>query len=271
MFKFFEDLETIKFGSVSLATILSAVLIFLICLIVIKIIGCIISRLLKKSKLEKGLKSFIGSAVRIGLWALAVVIVAESLGIPTASLVATLSVAGLALSLAIQGIMSNLFSGLTLLATKPFISGEYIELNSIAGTVQAVGLFYTNILTIDNKLVYIPNSEVTSSKIQNFSRAPLRRVDLLFTASYECSTESVKKALYEAMEADDRILRDPAPFAAIMSYKSSSIEYVVRAWVKTPDYISVYFSLNESVRESFERNGVSMSYEHVNVHVVSTP
>ena len=265
---FFGKLSGIYLGTLSLSSILSAIVIFIICLIVTRILSKVLGKAMEKSKLEKGLKSFILSAIRIGLWAIVIVIVAESLGIPTASLVAVLSVAGLALSLAIQGIASNLFSGVTVLATKPFVSGDYVELGGVSGTVHAVGLFHTTILTVDNKLIYVPNSDVTSSKIINYSHEPKRRVDITVNVAYDSPIEEVKAALTELMEGDARILHDPAPFVSILSYKGSTVEYVIRAWVNTADYWDVYFALNEGLLPALAKHGCEMSYDHVNVHMV---
>lgn len=248
--------------------LLKALVVALICYIAIKAIRRIFDGVLEKTHFEKGLKSFISSAVNVALWSVAVIIVCQSLGIQVTSLVAVLSVAGVALSLSIQGIMSNLFSGVCVLGTRPFVAGEYVSLNGIEGTVDSVGFFYTSVKTVDNKLISVPNSEITSAKVINFSREALRRVDLTFSASYDNGTEQVKNALLESARADSRVLDTPAPFAGLLSYKDSCIDYVLRVWVKSGDYWDVYFALNESVRESFKRHGVEMTYNHVNVHVV---
>ena len=210
------------------------------------------------------------NAVLIGvlLWILAIIIVANALGINTTSLVALVSVAGLALSLSIQNVMSNLFSGITLLIAKPFTTGDFVEVAGKTGTIKAVGLFYTQMDTLDNVAISIPNSDVTASAVNNYSREPLRRVDRTFTTSYESSTEDVKAAILDAVAKDSRILADPAPFVRLLEYKGSTVEYVVRVWCKNADYWSVYFDLNENVRESFAAKGVKFSYEHVNVHIV---
>ncbi|MBR2880075.1 MAG: mechanosensitive ion channel [Oscillospiraceae bacterium] len=257
-------------GLAGASNIISAIVIFLICLIAIKVISTVVGKLLDKSKkLEGTLKGFIKTALKIVLWALAIIIVAGSLGIDTASLVAVLSIAGLALSLAVQNVMSNLFSGITLLLTRPFVQGDLIEVGANLGTVKSVGLFYTVIDTLDNRVVSIPNGDVTASSIVNYSRNPLRRVDFTFNASYESSTESVKAAILEAIAEDSRISDFQPPFVVIGAYKESTVEYIVRVWCDNADYWDVYFGLNERVRESFARNGVKMSYPHVNVHVVN--
>ena len=258
-----------KLGVDSVASILSAILLFLVCWIVIKIVMKTVDNLLRKSKkIDGALTNLVRNAINALLWVIAIIIIANALGINTASLVALVSVAGLALSLAVQNVMSNLFSGITLLITKPFAAGDFVDVAGKTGIIKSVGLFYTELDTLDNIAVSIPNGDVTASSINNYSREPLRRVDQFFSASYDDSTEAVRAAILEAIEADERILRDPAPFVRLHSYEASSIRYVSRVWCKSADYWNVYFDLNERVRESFLRHGVSMSYEHLNVHVV---
>ena len=256
-------------GLSGLSRILSAVIVFLICLIAVRVISKILDKLLSRcSRLDGTLKGFLKTAVRIGLWALAIVIIAGALGIPTASLVAVISIAGLALSLSVQNILANLFSGITLLITKPFGQGDLVDIGANNGTVKSVGLFYTVIDTLDNRCISIPNSDVTGASVVNYSREPLRRVDLTFSASYDSSTEAVRAAILEAAQADRKILADPAPFIVIGQYKDSAVEYIVRVWCNNADYWDVYFGMNERVRDSFAKHGVEMTYSHLNVHVV---
>ncbi len=261
------SVSEISVGTLSLMKLISAVLIFLVCLLVITIIMKAIDQIQRRSKLDKTINSFIRSAIKVGLWIIALIIVADKLGIQTTSLVTLIGVAGLALSLSIQGVLSNLFSGLTTLATKPFAAGDYVELDGVSGSVTEVGLFYTTITTVDNKVIYIPNSQVAGAKIINYTKQKNRRADLTFSVSYDAPTEMVKAALMEAMTTDDRILKDPAPFAGLLSYKDSSVEYVMRAWTKREDYWDVYFDLNERVRDLFEKRGIRMTYNHLNVHI----
>ena len=265
----FEKLDQIRIGSLSLSTLFGALITFLICLIVISILMKIFNRALNGTKkMGRTMKNFLLSAVKIALWVIAVIIIAGQLGIPTASLVALLSIAGLALSLSVQGVLGNLFSGLTLLMTHPFAEGNFVEIAGKTGTVKSIGLLYTTINTLDNVVISIPNSDVVGASINNYSAEPLRRVDMLFCAAYSEPTEKVKSAIMEVINADSRILDDPAPFVALNAYKDSVVEYVVRAWVKNADYWDVHFSLNERVRESFAKNGVAMSFAHMNVHIV---
>ena len=262
-------LGKIQIGSMALSTLISAVLTFLVCLVIMQIILRLLSRVLNRAnKMDGTLKGFILSAVKIVLWILTGTIVAGAFGIPTTSLVALISIAGLALSLSVQNILSNLFSGLTLLISKPFKSGDYVEVAGKTGIVKTVGLFYTQLNTLDNVSINIPNSDVTGTTINNYSREPLRRVDRVFSAAYESPTEDVKAAIFEAISRDNRILQDPAPFVRLSEYRESCIEYTVRVWCKNTDYWDVFFNLNENVRDCFANQGVEMTYNHMNIHIL---
>lgn len=262
-------LGKIQIGSMALSTLISAVLTFLVCLVVMQIVMRLLGRVLNRAnKVDGTLKGFIHSAVKIVLWILTGTIVAGALGIPTTSLVALISIAGLTLSLSVQNILSNLFSGLTLLISKPFKAGDYVEVAGKTGIIKTVGLFYTQLNTLDNIYVNIPNSDVTGTTINNYSREPLRRVDRVFSAAYESPTDDVKSAVFEAISRDSRILQNPAPFVRLSEYRDSCIEYTVRVWCKNADYWDVFFNLNENVRECFADKGVEMTYNHMNVHIL---
>ncbi len=265
---FFNSLADIKLGDISLSSILSAVLIYVVCYVVIRLLCRAFEKLLDRSKhIDASLKTFFSGAIKAVLWVIAIIIIAGSLGIPVTSLVAVLSVAGVALSLALQGLLSNLFSGITILATRPFNVGDYVQVGGEGGTVKSIGLFYTALDTPDNRVVYAPNGDITSGKIVNYSAEALRRVIIPVTASYDSATEDVRRAVLAAAAKDERILSEPAPMAAISSFGSSSVEYTVRVWCKSEDYWDVLFALNENIRESFAEHGVEMSYDHLNVHI----
>lgn len=255
-------------GSLTLGMLLYAIVIFLVCAIVIRIVNTILGRMLDKAKrLDPTLSGFVRTGAKIVMWAIAIVIIAGSLGIPTASLVALLSIAGLALSLSVQSLMSNLFSGITLLMTKPLSVGDFVEISGKSGTVKNVGLFYTVLDTVDNTVVSIPNADVTAASITNYSAEPLRRVDLTFGAAYSVPTAEVRAAIMDAAAQDERIKTDPAPVVYLKSYNESNISYEARVWCSGTDYWDVYFSLNEQVREAFAAHGVEMTYPHLNVHI----
>lgn len=190
---FFDSLSSIKLGDVSLSSVFSALIVYVLCYIAIKILCKAFEKILDSSRhIDASLKSFFRSAIKAVLWTIAVIIIAGTLGIPVTSLVAVLSVAGVALSLALQGLLSNLFSGITLLTTHPFKVGDYVEISGQSGTVKSIGLFYTGLATVDNRMIYAPNGSVTSGQIVNFSAEDLRRVIISVTASYDSATEDVR-------------------------------------------------------------------------------
>lgn len=254
-------------GVITAGKLLPALLVLLICLVGVKVLMGLFTRALAKSKVDKTLHTFLRSAVHILLYLLTALIVADQLGIPVTSLIAALSVAGLAISLAVQGALSNIAGGIMILLTKPFVAGDYVEAGSVSGTVDEIGLSYTKFLTPDNKTVFAPNSDVAAAKIINYTNAAQRRLEIKVNASYDSPTESVKKALFAAAARHEEICAEPPVFTGISDYKDSSIEYVLRAWVPTADYWTVYFALMEEIREEFEKGAVQMSYPHMNVHL----
>ena len=243
-----------------------ALLVFLVCRIGMNLLLRVFDNLTDKINLDKGIKGFARSVVAIGLWAITIIIVAGTLGIETASLVAVLSVASLALSLSVQNILTDVFSGVTILMSRPFAVGQFVEIAGVSGTVTSISIMRTTLLTGDRKEILIPNSEITASKIINFTSASTRRVDMSFSASYDAPTELVKEALYEAMAVDSRIHSEPAPFVGLNAFNANDIEYVARGWCDSGDYWGVYFDMNERVREIFAEKGIEFSYPHVVVH-----
>lgn len=244
------------------------IVLLIICKIVIGVVLKVVDTTLGKTHLDQGIQSFSKSAIKIGLWALSIIMVAGAFGVDTASLVAVVGVASLALSLSVQGIFTNVFSGIVILMTKPFVVGDYIDVCGVSGTVMSIELMRTTINTADNKVELIPNGDINASRITNYSTEKMRRVDLTFTASYDDSTESVKDAIMEVIKADKRISIDGeyAPFVALSKYNANDIEYVARMWVENANYWDVHFSVNEKVRESYKKHGIKSSYPHVVVH-----
>ena len=256
-------------GNLALDTVVSGLLTLIVCYIAIRIVKAVVGKALgKATKLDVPVKNLITKAVTFVLWALTIIIVAGAFGINAASLVALLSVVGLALSMSVQGLLSNFFSGILLLINRPFKEGDYIEVGDKAGVVKNIGFFNTTINTLDNVSTVVPNGDLTGATVKNYSREPLRRVDMTFGTSYDVSTADAKAAILAAIEKDERILNDPEPFVRLGTYKDSTVEYIVRVWCKNADYWDVHFDLNENVREAFAERGVAMSYPHVNVHVV---
>lgn len=257
--------------NINVDNIILALATLVICLVLMKIFRSMLNRLLDRAKrLDGTLKAFISPAVTTVMWILTAILVADALGIPTTSLVAAFSVVGLALSLSIQNVMANLFSGITLLASRPFVVGDFVEIAGRTGSVKSIGLFYTTLDTADNMLVSIPNGDVTASSIVNFNAEGTRRVDMFFWASYEDETEDVKSAILEVIAEDSRILSEPAPFVAINGYKTGGVEYVVKLWCESRDYWSVYYDMNERVRRGFKKNGINMACENLQISVLDS-
>ena len=228
--------------------------------------------LISAKETSEGITSAIGLNKGMFTWdnllSAAIMIVAGSLGFDVTALLAVFSLLGLAISLSVQNLLGNLVSGVVLLMNKPIRDGDYIQAGGAEGVVKNIGLFYTELNTLDNKVVNVPNSELSAGQIVNFTREPNRRVDLVVGASYDCDTEEVKKALYEAIARTDKVLADPAPQVLVEEFGASVIKYTVRAWCKHEDYWDVHYGINDNVLGAFKDAGVKMSYEHVNVHMV---
>lgn len=258
----------LNFGQFALSNLVSAVVILIVGLILTKILLKVFSGILEHSRLDPILYAFLRGMARIVLYILVAIVCMSALGVNTSSLVALLSVAGLAVSLALQNSLSNLAGGIMLLMTKPVTVGDFVEIAGQSGTVLEVGLVYTKVNTLDNKRISIPNSTIAAANIINYSTEGRRRVDLKFTASYDSPVETAKKALREAIDGQEKVLKDPEAFVRVSAYLSSSIEYTVRIWCRTEDYWDVYYDTLEAVEIAFRRNGVEMSYDHLNVHMI---
>lgn len=253
-------------GTALVKKIVPFMLIMVVGIILIKIIMHIINKALSKSKLEKAAHGLIKSLVRVVLYLLLGLIAASSLGIDVTGVIALASVLTLAVSLSVQNALTNVIGGITLLYTKPFKSGDYVEIATESGTVLEIGMSYTKLLTPDNKVIYIPNSAVVSADIVNYTVSGTRRVDLTFCVSYDAPIQKVIQALYEAGNVPGA-LTDPAPFASVSKYGDSTVEYVLKVWTTADDYWDVHFAINEKIRDTFKKAGVEMSYPHLNVHI----
>ena len=255
-------------AGITVNMVLHAVILLVICLVVVKILMRIVTRFLENSKLERSLHTFIRTGVKAVLLFLTVLIVAKALGIDVTSLIALLSVFGLAVSLAVQNSMSNVAGGIQVLSSQPFVVGDFVEAGGVSGTVADVGIFYTKIRTGDNKMIQVPNSQIANEKIVNYTAEEKRRVDLKFTASYDAPVETVKKALEEVVSGHPLVWDTPAPFVRVSNYGDSAIEYSARGWCATGDYWTVYFDVMEQVKVAFDKAGIEMTYPHINVHMM---
>lgn len=256
-------------GNFTIDNLLPAIIVLALCLIAVKLICGIFDRFLAKSPIERSLHTFLRSTARTALYFLTILIVADKLGIPMTSLIALLSVFGLAVSLAVQGTLSNIAGGIMLLASKPFKVGDFVEAGSVSGVAEEIGLVYTKIVTADNKVVYCPNSDISGSRIVNYTAKGSRRVDITVGASYDCAVKDVKAAIAKSIRRyNSDIFEGTEPFIAVSSYEDSCINYVLRVWVSTGRYWDVYFGITEAIKEEFDSAGIEMTYPHMNVHIV---
>lgn len=240
--------------------------IMIVGILFIKVVMTIVNKALAKSKMEKAAHSLIKSLIRTVLYLLLGLMAASSLGIDVTGIIALASVLTLAVSLSVQDLLTNVIGGFTLLYTKPFGSGDYVEIAGEAGTVDEIGMTYTKLVTPDNKLIYIPNKSVVSADIINYSDTGTRRVELKINVSYDTPSEKVFAALMDTAKVE-YVMEDPAPFVALASFNESTVEYTLRVWTDTDHYWDVNFALNERVRKCFNEHGVTMTYPHLNIHV----
>jgi len=250
--------------------IITVVLLTAVCLIAVKLFLIVFDRFVKRSKLDPLVCTILRVAVKVALLFIGVIIVLGSMGISVSSLVATLSVVGVAFSLAIQGFLSNVFGGLQIISNRPFQIGDFVDAGGESGTVREVGLFYTKLDTPDKKLIRIPNSIIANSNITNYSSAPARRVDIAVNASYDDDVEKVKAVLLGLLREHPMVYTDAevAPVVHVSAYNDSSISYTVRAWCARADYWTVYYDIMDAIKPTFDQNGITITYPHVNVHMV---
>ena len=262
------DFETIvNFLSTGVTgSIFTALLTLVIGLSVMKMAMRLLKRTLEKSKLEKAAHSLILSLARTVLYVLLGLSLAKSLGIDITGIVALASVLTLAVSLAMQNMLTNVIGGFTLLYNRPFHSGDFVEIAGQSGKVEEINMAYTKLSTPDNKIISLPNSAVVAAQIINYSATGTRRIELEASASYDDPTQKVLDALLEAGRVE-KVLPDPAPFAAVTSYGDSAISYVLRVWVNTEDYWDVYFLINKRIKDVFDAENIEMTYPHLNVHL----
>lgn len=254
-------------GAALLSNVFKAVIVGVIGYLIIRLVMQLLGKVLDKSRLDKQAHGLIKTLAKTVMYVLLALMVASGLGIDVTGVVALASVATLAVSLALQNMLANVIGGFTILYTHPFHAGDYVEIAGQSGTVQEVGMAYTKLTTPDNKLVSIPNSAVVAAQIVNYTTTGLRRVDINVTASYDAPAQLVIDTLLKTADTQWTLDAPEKPFAALTSYGESSIGYSLRFWVKTQDYWTANFAVNQSIKTAFEEAGVNMTYPHLNVHL----
>lgn len=255
-------------AGMGLSKIISIIVTILVCLIVVRIVTRLVNRLVGKTHLEAKMQGLIRGAVKWLLYIVAGLIICNSLGINTSSLVALLSVASLGITLAAEDILSNIAGGLVILTSHPFSIGDIIESCGTVGVVESISLNHTKVSTPNGQLVLLPNKALSSSQVINYSALGRRRVVRTITASYDAPTADVKAALQDAIDKTPNLLKDPASAIRLSEYGAHSIEYTVFCWCKPADYVGVYADLTENIRDAFAAHNVEMTYDHLNVHIV---
>lgn len=218
-------------------------------------------------KMDPGLASFMASGSRIVLYIILILMCFGVLGIETASFLALFTSGGVAIGLAFQGAVTNLAGGVMILLFHPFRVGDYIETTEIAGTVNAISVLYTVVLTPDNKRVTVPNGSLTNAAITNYSAVGQRRVELTFSVSYDCDIDKVKQILLSVAESDPKSLKDPAPLARMKAQSASSLDFVLRVWCAPENYWDLYFDLNENVKKALDEAGMEIPFPQMDVHM----
>lgn len=246
--------------------IIAALIIFLVGRLLISLVNKLVAKLLSRRHVDAGVQSFVKSFVNILLTILLIVAIISKLGVDTTSFAALLASAGVAVGMALSGNLQNFAGGLIILLFRPFRVGDFIECQGVSGAVKEVQIFHTILTSPDNKVIYVPNGGLSSGNIINYSREATRRVDWTFTFEYGEDYNKVESVINHLIAADERILNTPAPFVNLIALADSSVNVVVRVWVKSEDYWDVFFSMNKAVYATFNKEGINFPFPQITVH-----
>ncbi len=247
--------------------VLLAIVIFYVGKYIAGIVRNMLVRILTARKLDATLVSFVGSLVYGGLLAFTIIAALAQVGIQTASFVAVIGAAGLAVGLALQGSLSNFAAGVMLLIFRPFKAGDFVEAAGVAGIIEEIGIFNTLMRTGDNKALVIPNGQITDGVITNYSAKPTRRVDLVFGIGYDDDIDEARAVISKVIAEDERIHDEPEPLVVVSELADSSVNFTVRVWVDSGDYWPVKFALTENTKKALDDAGISIPYPQRDVHI----
>ena len=249
--------------------LITALVVFVIGLLLIAILKKAVKKTSTKSRnVDNAAASFITSIVALVAYVVLLIVMIAALGFSTSGIIAALSSVMLAVALGLQGTLASLANGILLIFTKPFQAGDFVDIGGTCGTVKEVKLFCVKIVTGDNLTVVIPNNTVFGSTIINYSKMPLRRVDIVFSVAYGTDVKKVKELLLEYVAKDERVKKDPAPFCRLTEYGDSSLNITLRVWANASDYWNVRLDYLEEVLELFAQNGIEVPYNTLDVRVV---
>ena len=244
-----------------------ALVIFFVGKVVVNILINVLGSLLKKSKMDDILVEFITSILKAILLLFVAIAALNKLGVDTTSLIALLGAAGLAVGLALQNSLQNFAAGVMLIVFRPFKAGDFVEAGGVSGVVESISIFSSTMRTGDNKEVIVPNGSIYGGTIINYSARDTRRVDMVFGIGYDADIKKAKELLLKIVTADERVLPEPAPVIAVSALADSSVNFVVRPWVKSGDYWAVLWSLTEEVKLQFDANDISIPFPQMDVHL----
>ena len=244
-----------------------ALLIFYVGRFVVRLVVRGMTKVMDRQDVDPTLQKFVGNLVNMALMVVVIIAAIGALGIQTTSFIAIFGAAGLAVGLALQGSLSNFAAGVLIVLFRPYKVGDYVEAAGIAGSVEEVQILTTVLKTPDNKQIIVPNSQIMGSIITNYSANDTRRVDLTVGVSYSDDLDKVAATLRELVDADERILKDPACLIAVQALADSSVNFVVRPWVAAADYWGVYFDLTEAIKKRFDDEGISFPFPQQDVHL----
>ena len=247
--------------------ILSAIVILFIGNIIVKKVANSVSHVLQKKSMDKAVVDFIHTLVRYLLFIIILIAALGKVGVQTASIVAVIGAAGLAIGLALQGSLSNFAAGVLIVAFRPFKSGDYVEIGGVAGSVESIQIFQTILVTPDNKMVVVPNGGVIGSPITNYSRYATRRVDHVIGVSYSADLKKTKEVIAKVLESDPRVLKTPAPTIGVVALADSSVNFVVRPWCNTTEYWNVYFDTLQAIKEGLDKEGIQIPFPQMDVYL----
>jgi small conductance mechanosensitive channel len=242
--------------------VLSALLILIIGLFVIKIIVKLTKKVMEKSKVDITLQKFLGNLLSWALKILLIVTVITQLGVETTSFAAIIGAAGLAVGLALQGSLANFAGGVLIMIFKPFKIGDLVEAQGEIGVVKEIEIFTTKLTGLSNKEIIIPNASLSNGNIVNYSTEGTRRVDLVIGVSYDADIKQTKEVLMDVLTSNDKVLKDPAPAVTVLELADSSVNFAVRPWSKTEHYWDVYFETLENSKEALDKAGIEIPYPH---------
>lgn len=248
----------------------SAIIVFIVGRFIVRMIVKLLSHAMRSSKMDELLVNFISSIAQAVLLLFVIIASLEQLGLDTTSLVALIGAAGIAIGLALKDSLQNFSSGVMLIIFRPFKNGDFIEAGGVLGVVEHIGIFTTNLKTGDNKEVIVPNGQIYGGTITNYSSKPTRRVDMTVGISYGSDLKMAKEIINDLLNKDTRILRDPAPVIAVGALNNSSVDLVVRPWVKSGDYWAVMWDFNENVKHAFDAAGIEIPFPQMDLHLHKT-